>query len=96
MQLYERKRTRFFTDHLFVYYKCVMSGIDRLVIGSSVHLVYFISNNSMQFIRKISLFFKIFSNTKCLEIKEDKFYIKKNHSKVKIEDCKRLRVGGSH
>ena len=77
-----------------------MSGIDRLVIGSSVHLVYFISNNSMQFIRKISLFFKnffkIFSNTKCLEIKEDKFYIKKNHSKVKIEDCKRLRVGGSH
>ena len=58
-----------------------MSGIDRLVIGSSVHLVYFISNNSMQFIRKISLFFKIFfkifSNTKCLEIKEDKFYIKK-------------------
>ena len=77
----KEKELDFFTDHLFVYYKCVMSGIDRLVIGSSVHLVYFISNNSMQFIRKISLFFKnffkIFSNTKCLEIKEDKFYIKK-------------------
>ena len=47
----KEKELDFFTDHLFVYYKCVMSGIDRLVIGSSVHLVYFISNNIFRLVK---------------------------------------------
>ena len=42
-QLYEEKLD-FFSDYFFVYQKRVMDEKDRLVSGSVLHFVYFISN----------------------------------------------------